>query len=102
MVCLDTPSRIHVRRCGIIRLAGAMGTTILCHAGAVWVTLEDDARDILIEAGESFVIDRGGLSLLCAIAGPAEVEVSPAGAQVSADGPIHDVPDAVIQPARAA
>ena len=101
MVCLDTASRIHVRRGGIIRLDGAMGTTILGHAGAVWVKLEDDARDIVIEAGESFVIGRGGLSLLCAIAGPAEVEVSPAG-QVSADGPIHDVPDAVIQPARAA
>lgn len=102
MVCLDTPSRIHVRRGGIIRLDGAMGTAILCHAGAVWVTLEDDSRDILIEAGESFVIDRGGLSLVCAIAGPAEVEVRPVGAQVSADVAADDVPDALHEPARAA
>ncbi len=102
MVCLDTPSRVHVRRGGIIRLDGALGTAILCHAGAVWVTLEDDSRDILIEAGESFVIDRGGLSLVCAIAGPADVEVSPAWAEPSGEAPVGEVPAELNQPARAA
>lgn len=102
MVCLDTPSRIHVRRGGIIRLDDALGTAILCHAGAVWVTLEDDSRDILIEAGESFVIDRGGLSLVCAIAGPAEVEVSPDGPKVTANVGEVENSGALHAPARAA
>ncbi len=102
MVCLDTPSRIHVRRGGIIRLDGAMGTAILCHAGAVWVTLEDDSRDILIEAGESFVIDRGGLSLVCAIAGPAEVAIAtPVTTAADDAAPLETVP-APVSPARAA
>ncbi|MGU9980610.1 DUF2917 domain-containing protein [Phreatobacter sp. HK31-P] len=102
MVCLDTPSRVHVRRGGIIRLEGALGAAVLCHAGAVWVTLEDDSRDILIEAGESFVIDRGGLSLVCAIAGPAEIEVTAAGAELSGGAPANEMPAELNQPARAA
>ncbi len=102
MVCLDAPSRIHVRRGGVLRLQEAEGTVVTCHAGAVWVTLEDDPRDILIEAGESFVIDRGGLSLVCAIAGPAEVAIAPPATTAADDAaPLETVP-APVSPARAA
>ena len=85
MVCLDSPSRVHVRRGGVIRLDGAAGTAVTCRAGAVWITLEGDPRDILLEAGEAFVIDRQGLSLVCAIAGPAEVEVVAPGEAASGE-----------------
>jgi hypothetical protein len=75
MVCLEADARIHVQRGGLIRLGDAEGTTVCCHSGAVWVTLERDDRDILLEAGQEFTIDRAGLSLVCAIAGPAEVVI---------------------------
>lgn len=75
MVCLEADARIHVQRGGLIRLGDAEGTTVRCLSGAVWVTLERDDRDILLESGQEFAIDRAGLSLVCAIAGPAEVTI---------------------------
>lgn len=75
MVCLEADARIHVQRGGLIRLGDAEGTTVRCLSGAVWVTLERDDRDILLEPGQEFSIDRAGLSLVCAIAGPAEVSI---------------------------
>lgn len=75
MVCLEADARIHLQRGGLVRLGDAQGTLVRCRSGAVWVTLERDDRDILLEPGQEFVIDRAGLSLVCAIAGPAEVAI---------------------------
>ncbi len=75
MVCLEANARIHLQRGGLVRLGDAEGTLVRCRSGAVWVTLERDDRDILLEPGQEFVIDRAGLSLVCAIAGPAEVAI---------------------------
>ena len=51
------------------------GLEIVCLNGAVWITQSNDPRDIVIKAGESFVLDRPGLALVCASAGPATVAV---------------------------
>jgi hypothetical protein len=98
MVCLEADARIHVQRGGLIRLGDAEGTTVRCHSGAVWVTLERDDRDILLEDGQEFTIDRAGLSLVCAIAGPAEVVIRHAGRAGAEAVPAAAVPS----PARAA
>ena len=34
-------------------------TRISCTRGSVWITLDNDARDIVLEAGESFVAPAG-------------------------------------------
>lgn len=75
MVCLEDGARIHVPRGGVIRLRDGEGTAVRCVAGAIWITLEQDERDIVLKPGENFVIDRGGLSLVCAIAGPVELVI---------------------------
>ena len=51
--------------------------------GALWITQSNDPRDIVIKGGESFVLDRPGLALVCAAAGPAVVAV---------DVPRHELP----------
>jgi hypothetical protein len=51
------------------------GSEVVCLEGAVWITQSNDRRDIVIEAGESFVLDKPGLALVCASAGPAAVAV---------------------------
>lgn len=71
MVCLDPSVRVDLVREGVVRLPDAHGTRIVGLAGSLWITLEADPRDVLVEAGAAFVVDRGGLTLVCAIAGPA-------------------------------
>ena len=46
-----------------IRLDDARGTTLRVPRGTLWITLENDTRDIVLGAGEAFTIDRGGLTL---------------------------------------
>jgi hypothetical protein len=52
------------------------GLTVECLEGAVWITQSNDPRDVVLNAGESFVLDRPGLALVCAAAGPATVAVA--------------------------
>jgi|KBSMisStaDraftv2_1062788.scaffolds.fasta_scaffold04247_9 hypothetical protein len=56
----------------LVRLDGARGTTLRVTRGTLWITLESDTRDIVLTAGESYTIDRGGLTLIEA-QGPAAV-----------------------------
>src|SRR5438876_12455424 len=48
----------------LVRLDGARGTTLRVTRGVLWVTLEDDTRDVVLTAGDAFTIDRGGLTLV--------------------------------------
>ena len=52
------------------------GFTVECLEGAVWITQSNDPRDIVLKAGESFALDKPGLALVCAAAGPAMVAVA--------------------------
>ena len=47
-----------------VRLDGARGTTLRVTSGRLWITLENDKRDIVLSAGDSYTIDRGGLTLV--------------------------------------
>jgi hypothetical protein len=48
----------------IVRLDGAHGTTLRVTRGTLWITLEGDTRDIVLEAGDVFTIDRAGLTIV--------------------------------------
>ncbi len=48
----------------ILRLDGARGTTLCVARGTLWITLEDDPRDIVLGTGDSFTVDRGGLTVI--------------------------------------
>ena len=48
----------------LVRLDGARGTTLRVTRGTLWITLENDPRDIVLTAGDSYTIDRGGLTLI--------------------------------------
>ena len=47
----------------LVQLDGARGTTLRVTRGTLWVTLEDDVRDIVLSAGDTFTVDRGGLTI---------------------------------------
>ncbi len=63
-----TSDRVYLQRGGIVRL-DQPGTRVTCRSGVLWLTFADDPRDVLLEVDEDFVVDRGGLTLVCAIAG---------------------------------
>lgn len=42
----------------------SLGLYLLCREGIVWITQEGDARDIILQAGEEFRLDRPGLVIV--------------------------------------
>ena len=48
------------------RLHDAAGWTVACRSGSVWITQEADTRDVFLDAGDSFILDRAGLALILA------------------------------------
>lgn len=47
----------------LVHIDDARGATLRVTRGALWITLQDDVRDVVLEAGDSFTIDRDGLTL---------------------------------------
>lgn len=44
------------------------GERVVCLDGQVWITQHHDARDIVLQAGECFELDRPGLAIVYALA----------------------------------
>ena len=53
---------------GLFRIHDGQGQRIECLQGCLWLTQESDPRDIILEAGEGFTIDRAGETFLSALA----------------------------------
>lgn len=51
----------------LVGLENAQGRCVCVLRGTVWITQSDDRRDIVLEAGQSFVLDRPGLALIHAL-----------------------------------
>jgi hypothetical protein len=58
-----------------LALRAARGRIVKCVSGSVWLTMEGDRRDVVLNPGASFVVDRDGLTLLAAQQ-PSAVQVS--------------------------
>lgn len=69
-----TPRAMRAR--STLSLADQQGQRVACLDGQVWITLQDDVRDVVLEAGDCFVIDRPGLTLVFAL-GDAILTVGP-------------------------
>jgi hypothetical protein len=53
------------------------GTTLTVQEGDVWITQADDIRDVVLKPGQSFTINRDGLTLATALAAPAVITIAP-------------------------
>lgn len=47
----------------------ASGAKIACLEGVLWITQEDDRNDIVLEAGQSLILDKEGEALVQALHG---------------------------------
>jgi hypothetical protein len=61
----------------IHRIEDGNGLQVACLTGHTWITQAHDMRDIVLSAGESFVLDRDGVALVMAL-DDALITVAPA------------------------
>ena len=51
-----------------LKLRDGMGSTICAREGTVWITEENSRKDVVLEPGQCFRVDRPGLTLVQAFA----------------------------------
>ncbi len=66
---LNTP--LHLKEREVLPIENGAGLEVKCLQGSLWITQYGDHQDRVINRGESFVLDRDGLSLVTAPIGPA-------------------------------
>jgi len=71
------PASISLRKGEIHRIHHGLGQRIEAVSGCLWVTIDNDLRDIFVAAGEGFTIDRDGDTLLSAMADSSFVLLEP-------------------------
>ncbi len=58
-----------------LRLAAARGVTLSVHRGTAWITIDGDRRDIVLEAGDCFVVDSAQPVLMLPLGAEATIDV---------------------------
>ena len=67
---MNTPQHrelIPVAKGSLLSLGQGNQVEIGCESGAVWITQDNDPRDVVLNAGERFVSDRSGTVLVYAL-----------------------------------
>lgn len=73
-----TPIRLLLQRGQTSRLPDTRATHLCSAAGTLWITVDHDVRDIVLEPGQCFIApgDRG--VTVSALSGPAVLDLRPA------------------------
>jgi len=64
MVCSGYTKVWDLAKGELVKLDGARGTTLRVTRGAIWLTQERDTRDIVLTAGDTFTVDREGVTVI--------------------------------------
>src|SRR5580704_6765830 len=68
----------HLRAREVLDIRDGQGLAVRCLSGALWITQDGDTDDIVLKAGQCFVLDRPGLALVSAPVSAATVIVDAA------------------------
>lgn len=71
-------TRMLLERGQSTRLTEARAAHLASAAGTLWITIDNDPRDIVLEAGEGFDVTSDEALLVCALGGPAVLDLRPA------------------------
>ena len=66
--------RLHPKQ--TLRLVDGAGATVCAVEGEVWITEENQARDIVLKAGACYRLRQRGLAIVNALGGPAAVSLA--------------------------
>ena len=66
---------IYLKAREILPIEDGAGLEVKCLRGTLWITQSGDREDRILDSGESFMLDRPGLSLVNALLDPALVIV---------------------------
>ncbi len=88
---LDTPVLLAERE--VLDIRDGKGIEVRCLGGNVWITQAGDPGDIVLQGGESFVLDRNGLALVTALLGPAMVGLQSGQIEARPVRPHHSAPN---------
>ena len=77
MACFEHGTIIDLAARETLPLTDVRGTTLRVTRGTLWITQENDTQDIVLRAGDNWVVERNGLTLVeaqnhatfCAIGG---------------------------------
>lgn len=58
---------LHLKHRQLLRLPTGKGARITCRSGSVWITRDGDARDIVLERGDSLQSTRGDRIIIYAL-----------------------------------
>jgi len=67
--------RMQLPRHQHLEVVDGRGTSMQCLLGSIWITQDGDPRDVVLAAGESFTVERNGVTIVYATA-DAEVSLS--------------------------
>lgn len=69
-----TPLDLSLAHQAMFSVSDAAGVQISCHEGSLWVTLDDDPRDVVVDAGGSFLTTEHRRALIYAM-GPSSLSL---------------------------
>lgn len=74
---IDTPpkTRLLLQRGQTSRLPDVRATHLCSAAGTLWITVDHDRRDFVLEPGQCFVVPNGEGVTISALSGPAVLDL---------------------------
>ena len=60
----------------VLKLDNVAGASIACERGTLWITQHGDGRDLVLAAGKTFTVERGGLTVITAMAARTVVRIA--------------------------
>ena len=58
------PGALRLARGQTLKVMDALGSTVCCNEGTVWITEENVPKDVVLEAGHCYQLRRKGLALV--------------------------------------
>ena len=67
MACFNHATIIDLAAREMLQLPDVRGTTLRVTRGTVWITQQNDTQDIVLRAGDNWVVERNGTTLVEAV-----------------------------------
>lgn len=69
------PKIFCLRGSQMLRVENAKGKNLTSVLGAVWITLDGDPQDVVLEPGDSYLVASEEVLIACAIGGDSRLEI---------------------------